>query len=71
MQDFGLNLIAVLFLFVFIVLLVWLLFKVGGIIRMIKAERNEKVNSTWSQEQLANFTDDELKELMKQLKLDQ
>ncbi|MDG4951364.1 hypothetical protein NLM59_10535 [Weeksellaceae bacterium KMM 9724] len=69
MQDFGLNLIAILFLLVFLIMLVWLLVRVGSIIELVKSERNEKVDGVWAQKQLANFTDEELEELKQQLNL--
>ncbi len=69
MQDFGLNLIAILFLLIFLIMLVWLLVRVGSIIELVKSERNEKVDGVWAQEQLANFTDDELIALKEQLNL--
>ncbi|MDG4946821.1 hypothetical protein NMK71_10370 [Weeksellaceae bacterium KMM 9713] len=69
MQNFGLNLIAILFLLVFLIMLVWLLVRVGSIIELVKSERNEKVDGVWAQKQLANFTDEELEELKQQLNL--
>ena len=69
MQDFGLNLIAILFLLIFLIMLVWLLVRVGTIINLVKSERNEKIDGIWVQEQLANFTDEELEELKQQLNL--
>lgn len=69
MQDFGLNLIAILFLLIFLIMLIWLLVRVGTIINLVKSERNEKIDGIWVQEQLANFTDVELEELKQQLNL--
>lgn len=71
MEDLGLYLISILLLLVFVILLIWLLFRVGQIIRLIRAGREEKVDQSWCQAQLSKFTDEEFKQLLTKLELDE
>lgn len=71
MEDLGLYLISILLLIVFVILIVWILFRIGQMIRMIKKSKEEIIDKKWCQEQLSKFTDEELQELLNKLNLNE